>query len=88
MFAEWGFTGGLIFFLPYITTAMLVQSGCFVCTVAHGLNSIGHHSGRRIVSGTRNVSDVAILMDCLPVFVGRQIDRQIDRINTNYAVKH
>lgn len=55
MFAEWGFTGGLIFFLPYITTAMLVQFGWFVCTVAHDLNLIAHHSGRGIVSGIRNV---------------------------------
>jgi hypothetical protein len=48
-------------------------------------NLIGHHSGRRIAAGTRDALDVTVLMDGLTVFVGRQIDREIDWLGANFA---
>jgi hypothetical protein len=45
-----------------------------MCTPQPQSKSIGNYRRNRIARGTRNVLDVAILMDSLAVFVGMQID--------------
>jgi hypothetical protein len=49
-----------------------------------GCNLIGHH-GSRIGAGTREALDVALLVDGLAVFVGKQIRRQIYGLVAQYA---
>ena len=42
------------------------------------LSSIGGHGSRRIIAGPRDALDVTILMDDLAVFIGIEIDPEID----------
>jgi hypothetical protein len=44
---------------------------------------VSHHHSRRTVAGTHDTLDVAILMDRLAVFIGVQIDREIDWLSAN-----
>jgi hypothetical protein len=47
------------------------------------LSLIGRHSSGRIVSSVRNAPYVAILVDGLAMFIGVEIDRQIDWLRAN-----
>ena len=52
-------------------------------TGAADLGLVGRHSGRRIASENCNALYVAVLMNGLAVFIGIQIDREIDWLGAN-----
>ena len=57
-----------------LENVFLAPARAWMCTRQRQSKSIGNYPRNRIARGTRNVLDVAILMDGLAVFVGMQID--------------
>jgi hypothetical protein len=49
------------------------------------LSLIGHHGGRRIASSRRDVFEIALFVDGSAVFIGAQIDAQIDGLAADLA---
>jgi hypothetical protein len=47
------------------------------------LNLVSHHSGKRIANENCNALYVAVLVNGLAVFIGIQIDREIDWLGAN-----